>query len=111
MGRCGRCGARDFPDCPESAADAVRSETLRGVAPRYAFHQAMRYLNHWLQPELSIRLPILPLPNDPFTLTMVATPTSWSVPKFCWPKEAAEEPKERRQEQEPIIRIREQKSP
>ncbi len=67
-------------------------------------------LVNWLQQELDIRLPIVPLPDDPDPSTLsLATTQLVGALQVLIGEEIIEEPKERKRE--PVLRIREQKSP
>ncbi|MCS7192463.1 MAG: hypothetical protein NZ937_05720 [Armatimonadetes bacterium] len=68
-------------------------------------------LVNWLQQELEIRLPIVPLPDDPdpSTLSLAATQLVGALQFILGEEAMLEEPKERKRE--PVLRIRDQKSP
>ncbi len=92
--------ARHFADLPPG----MRPEKLVGAGKQF------NELVNWLQQELDIRLPIVPLPDDPDPSTLsLATTQLVGALQVLIGEEIVEEPKERKRE--PILRIREQKSP
>lgn len=92
--------ARHFADLPPG----MRPEKLVGAGKQF------NELINWLQQELDIRLPIVPLPDDPDPSTLsLATTQLLGALQVLIGEEAFEEPKERKRE--PVLRIREQKSP
>lgn len=92
--------ARHFADLPPG----MRPDKMVGAGKQF------NELVNWLQQELDIRLPIVPLPDDPdpSTLSLAATQLVGAL-KVLIGEEIVEEPKERKRE--PVLRIREQKSP
>lgn len=72
--------------------------------------EQLNVMVQWLKDKLGINLPFAPLPSDPdpFTLSFAATHLV-SALRVLAGEEPAEEPKG--EEREPIIRIRDQKSP
>jgi len=92
--------ARHFADLPPG----MRPEKLVGAGKQF------NELVNWLQQELDIRLPIVALPDDPdpSTLSLAATQLVGALQVLIG-EEVSEEPKERKRE--PVLRIREQKSP
>ncbi|MGQ9462732.1 MAG: hypothetical protein ACUVTP_04140 [Candidatus Fervidibacter sp.] len=82
----------------------MRPQKLTGAGKQF------NELVNWLQQELEIRLPIAPLPDDPDPSTLsLATTQLVGALQILVGEEVFEEPKERKRE--PILRIREQKSP
>jgi len=92
--------ARHFADLPPG----MRPDKMVGAGKQF------NELVNWLQQELDIRLPIVSLPDDPdpSTLSLAATQLVGALQVLIG-EEILEEPKE--QKREPVLRIREQKSP
>jgi hypothetical protein len=92
--------ARHFADMPPG----MRPEQLVGAGKQF------NELVNWLQQELDIRLPIVPLPDDPDPSTLsLATTQLVGALQVLIGEEIVEEPRERKRE--PVLRIRDQKSP
>ncbi len=87
----------------------LRPEVLVGVGRQF------NELVNWLQQELGVRLPLAPIHDDPdpFTLSFAATQLVGALRVLLGEEEEAaeEESQKRKREREPILRIREQKSP
>lgn len=96
----------------EEAHQAARQPP--GIRPE-KMHGAGRQVNElvqWVQQELNVRLPIAPLPDDPdpFTLSLTVAQLKGALRVLAGEEVAEEEIKEK-EKREPILRIRDQKSP